>query len=291
MRTLRPLLLWLPLLLAACSGEPVPGRDRPLVVVFGPSHAPHAPEALRAKLEQESGLELRFVAAASSEAAIDRIERGEADAALLPLFDYLFCVELYEVEPLVQLLRGGGVDSYEGEWVVREEAVIEGISGLAGQKVAFVDRWSVTGFLLPAAQLREAKLTFEPLFVGSHEAVIAAVREGRAIAGATFVQVPAAPEGLRVLGSTGRIANEPLFVRAKLPAAERAALASALLTVREPQLLEGLAGATGFRTAPAGAWADARARIDAAGQRVSALVLGGWQRANEHRRPLWSYAP
>ncbi len=291
MRTLRLLLLALLAVSSACSGTKVPGRDRPLVLVFGPAHTPHAPEQLRARLEQQSGLQLRFVEAASSEAAIDLLERGEADAGLLPLFDWLFCAELYDVQPLAQLLRVDGADSYEGEWVVRADATTAGISALAGQKVAFVDRWSVTGFLLPAAQLREARVPFEPLFVGSHEAVLAAVREGRAAAGATFVQVPAAPQGLRVLGSTGRIANEPLFVQAKVPSAERAALLQALLLIREPSALEGIAGATGFREPPPDAWRDARARIDAAGQRVTSLVAGGWQRANEHRRPLWSYAP
>jgi phosphonate transport system substrate-binding protein len=174
---------------------------------------------------------------------------------------------------------------------VRADSTAEGVAALAGKPIAVVDRWSVTGFLLPAAQLREARIPFEPLFVGSHERVLAAVREGRAAAGATFVQVPAAPEGLRVLGSTGRIANEPLFVQAKLPAAEREALARALLGIRERELLEGLAGASGFRAPAEGAWSDARARVDAAGQRVTSLVHGGWQRANEHRRPLWSYAP
>jgi phosphonate transport system substrate-binding protein len=279
----------------ACAACPAPraepGRDRPLVVVFGPQHAPRNSEALRARLARASGLELEFRTAASSSAAIDLVQAGRADAGLLPLFDYLFCADVFGVEPLAQVLRDGGRTTHTGELVVLAGSELRGVSDLRGRRVGYVDRFSVTGFILPAAQIREAGVAVESVWLGSHAAVLAAVRDDRVAAGATYSGHAATDPRLRVLASTGTIANEPVFVQASMPADVRQALRNALLAERGPSVLGGLAGATGFRAPPAGTYEAALATVTSAGRRVEDLVPAGWQRANEHRRPLWSYAP
>ncbi|MEI8256391.1 MAG: hypothetical protein WCJ30_12025, partial [Deltaproteobacteria bacterium] len=86
-------------------------------------------------------------------------------------------------------------------------------------------------------------------------------------------------------------ANEPVFVQSSMPADVREALRAALLAEHDPGALEGLAHASGFRAPPVGTYEAALATVRAVGERVEDMVPGGWARANDHRRPLWSYAP
>jgi phosphonate transport system substrate-binding protein len=277
--------------LAACRHKAQPGRDRPLVVLFGPYHNPRSAEALRAHVAQASGLQLELRAASSTNAAIDDIELGRADAALLPLFDFLYCADVFGVVPVAQLLRGEGRDVQAGDLVVKTSSASRDVHALRGARVGYVDRYSVTGFILPAALLREAGVEVTPVWLDSHEAVVSAVRDGRVDAGATWAGHVKAEPDLRVLASTGTIANEPVFARSEVPVDVRDALRAALVAERDPGALAGLADATGLRAPPAGTYEAALAKIKAAGQRVEDMVPGGWARANDHRRPLWTYAP
>lgn len=273
-----------------CRSE-VPGRGRPLVIVFGPQHAPANAALLREQLAATSKLNLELRAVKSSDEAVDLVQSGKADAALLPLFDYLFCAGVFEVEPLVQVVRRGDVTTQSSELLVRADSSARQLGDLRGQRVGYVDRYSVTGFLLPEAQLGEAGVAVEPVFLGSHDAVLAAVGEGKVAAGASYAGHSTTVSGLRVLASTGPIANEPLFVQTRVPAEVREALKQALLAEHDAKALEGLAEATGFRAAPPDTFERALVTLKAAGLRVEDTLEGGWLRANEHRRPAWSYGP
>lgn len=273
----------------ACRRQ-VPGRDRALVIVFGPHHAPVSAELLRARLESSSTLKLELRAVKSSDEAVDLVQSGGADAALLPLFDYLFCAGVFEVEPLVQVVRHDVV-TQSSELLVPAESALRDLAGLRGQRVGYVDQYSVTGFLLPAAQLGEAGIAVEPVWLGSHDAVLAAVKEGKVAAGATYAGHSTTVSGLRVLATTGAVANEPLFVQTRVPTEVRGALKRALLAEQDAKSLEGLAEATSFRAPPAGTYESALVTLKSAGLRVEDTLEGGWLRANEHRRPAWSYGP
>ncbi len=277
-------------LTAAGCRRPVPGKGRALVIVFGPQHAPAQPDGLRAELERTSGLKLEIELAKSSDAAVDLVQSGRADAALLPLFDYLFCAGVFEVEPVAQVLRRGA-GTQTGDLLVPAQSQVTELVGLRGQRVGYVDRYSVTGFLLAAARLAEASVAVEPVWLGSHDAVLAALKEGKVAAGATYSGHAGPEAGVRVLAGTAPIANEPLFAQARLPSEVRAALKQAFLAAHEPKVLAGLADATAFRDPPAGAYEEALRTLKAAGLRVEDTLEGGWLRANEHRRPAWSYGP
>jgi ABC-type phosphate/phosphonate transport system substrate-binding protein len=281
------------LLVVAFTGckRPQAGTGRPLVIVFGPQYAPKNAEALKAELSQRSKLQLELRVAATDSEAIDLVQSGTADVALSSLFDFLYCADVFHVTPLVQVLRGDGQAMHAGEWVVKADSTVQDLSGLAGQRVGYVDEFSVTGFLLPAARLREAKVTVQPAWLGGHDAVLAAVAKGEVAAGATYAGHWSTVPGLRVLGSTGTIANEPVFVQSSLAADTRDALRAALLGVHDAALLEGVADVTGFREIPPGTYDAAKATVSAAGRSVEDIVAGGWKRANEHRRPIWSYGP
>lgn len=273
----------------ACRRQ-TPGRDRALVIVFGPQHTPANPDVLRARLEAASGLTLQVINAKSNEEALDLMQSGKADAGLLPLFEYFYCAGVFTVEPLVQLVRRGQT-TMASELLVPAGAATRALAELAGQRVAYVDRSSVTGFLLPAAQLGEAKVHVEPVWLGTHDAVLEAVKTGKVAAGASYAGHGATTEGLRVLVTSAPIANEPLFVQHKVPAEVRDALAQALLAETDPRALAGLADATGFAKPTAGTWDAAQATLKSAGLSVEDTTAGGWLRANEHRVPSWARGP
>jgi ABC-type phosphate/phosphonate transport system substrate-binding protein len=267
-----------------------PGMDRPLLLVFGPQHAPANLELLRTRLELASKLKLELRVAKSSEEAVSLVQSGKADAGLFSLFDYFFCAGVFEVVPVVQVVREGQF-TQSSELLVPTQSPVQDLSGLRGQRVGYVDRYSVTGFLLAAAELGKQGIAVEPAWLGSHDAVLAAVQDGKVAAGASYAGHGATVSGLRVLGTTGSIANEPVFVQARVPAEIREALGRALLGAQEPATLKGMAGATGFRAPPPGTYEGALETLKAAGLRVEDTLEGGWLRANEHRRPAWSYGP
>lgn len=275
----------------SCRGAGKPGSERPLVILFGPNHAPRKVDQLRAQWSQASGLKLEFQIAASDGDAVDAILAGRADAGIVSLFDFLYCAEVHGVQPLAQVVRNGDRLDQTGELIVRKDSKLESVKALAGQKVACVDPYSVTGFLLPAAHLREQGVTPELVMSGSHEAVVAAVRNGTVAAGATYDGQAQTEPDLRVLASTGSIANEPFFVQSSLPADVKDALKKALVAPHEPSVLEGVAHTTSFRAPAEGTYAAARAKVKTIGKVSEDLVPGGWVRANEHRRPLWSFDP
>ena len=271
--------------------DPRAGSERPLVIVMSPAHKPSDTAGLRGFLEGHSGLRIELRQSASSEDAVDLVERQQADAGLLALFDALFCAELFRTEPLVQVVRGAE-STYEGEILVHKDSAVRDLPSLRGLKVGFVDRYSVTGFLLPAKVLHDANVEVVPVWLDSHEGVLAAVKDKRVDAGATFKGASAGGE-YRSLATTPKIANEPLFVQPTVGDAERSALKKALLAIgaEGAELLRGVAGVTGFREVPAGTYEEAKSTVNSAGSSVEDMIPGGWTRANEHRRPLWTYGP
>jgi ABC-type phosphate/phosphonate transport system substrate-binding protein len=266
------------------------GSDRPLVLAFGPRYAPANPEVLRAALEQRSKLKLELRVAKTGDELVDLVQAGTADAALSSLFDFMFCHGAFDVEPLVQLVRGGHL-AHAGELVVKEDSAVRALDGLRGQRVGYVDRYSVTGFLLPAATFGEARIEVEPVFLGSHDAVLEAVKAGQVAAGASYAGHGAAHSGLRALSVSAQVANEPLFIQRRVPAEARQALREALIALDDPKALAGLADGTGFAAVNEHAWEQSLALLKAAGLRVEDTLPGGWLRANDHRRPAWSYGP
>lgn len=275
--------------LAGCR-RPSPGHGRPLVLVFGPRHAPTALPLLQQRLSERSRVALELRAVKSVDEALDLLQSGEADGGVLSLFDYLFCRGVFEVEPLVQLVRSDRT-TQAGELLVRAGSEVKALPALAGRKVGYVDPFSVTGYLLAAALLGEAKVKVEPVFLGSHDAVLAAIGSGQVDAGASYAGRGATQPGLSVLATTKEVANEPFFVQPRLGRDVRGALEAALLEEHDATALGGIGDATAFQPVAPGTYESALASLEAAGLHVEQTIKGGWQRANHFRRPAWSYEP
>jgi phosphonate transport system substrate-binding protein len=141
-------------------------------------------------------------------------------ALLAPLTYVMAKKENPALEPLVQTLSEGKT-SYSAYLFVERASPYRGVEDLRGARVAFVDRRSTSGFLMPYAQLLEAGISperdlAEMVYTGSHVDSLFAVAHGQADAAASYADVlPWAGEqaleqgwempAFRVLGNAGRI--------------------------------------------------------------------------------------
>jgi phosphate/phosphite/phosphonate ABC transporter binding protein len=260
----------------ATAGQP---RD-PFVLVVSAGHAnAEAGERLEAALAARTGLAIDVRVARDPEAALEVVGTAAVDAGLLPLFAYVLARQEFGVVAALQVVRGDGARDYGGVLLVRDDDPITGVAGLAGKRVAYVDRASTTGFLLPARHLADAGVAVEPVIAGSHDQALAELRAGRVTAAATH-DGDARP-GLRVLARTGAVPNEPVFFHRDVPVEVRDKIVAALIdlgaTGDGDQLLRDVGGITGFVPVTDDAYAAAHELLAATQRRLDEVVPGAWR--------------
>lgn len=249
----------------------------PVVLVLSPAHGDAALAAdLGPALSRESGLHVEVRAARSRASAVAAIGMPGVDGGVLPLFDYLLARQEFGVEAALQLVRGAGQRQAESVLLVQADGGPASVAALAGQRVAFVDRASTTGYLLPARFLADQGVTVTPVFTGDHEASLAMLARGEVAAAATFAH---ARPGTRVLATAGSAPAEPVFFNPHLPRTTRARLAAAFasLAAKPPgqALLARLAETTGVAPVDDAAYAPITAVLAASEQRLEDVVPGG----------------
>jgi phosphonate transport system substrate-binding protein len=292
-------LLVVALLVVACrrDEQSVGDQSSPVVMVLSPAHGsdPARVRELGAALERESGLRVDLRVAPNSESAVRMAGSPNTDVALLTLFEYLFCRQLYGTSAALRVVRKGGATTHHGEILVRADSDARSLTDLRGKTMAFVDRYSSTGFVLPSKLLLDSGVKVEPLFTGSHEAAIAAVRSGRAAAAATYAGAAAGSGDLRALARTAEIPNEPVFFRAGLGADKKRRLVAALeriaASAEGQRILGGIANIEGLVPTTDADYQSARALISSIGRSERDLVPSGWTLANEQEQKPGDLAP
>ena len=235
----------------------------------------HAPR-VESVLSRAMGQPLTVVVEASYEALAADMQSGRAQVAWAPPF---VCARLEAAGARV-LLRGlrRGTASYRAALVCKAGAPVT-LGTLQGTTVAWIDRDSTAGYLLPVAFLKKqgkepGKVFAQQLFVGSYKAAVEAVLEGRAQVASIFVP-PASAQGadfrtwlgdvapgheqeLSLVAYTDEAPNDGVVVHASLPASTVEALEKALQglagTPTGERLLKELFRADGFDTPPRGAY-------------------------------------
>jgi phosphate/phosphite/phosphonate ABC transporter binding protein len=131
----------------------------------------------------------------------------------------------------VQLIaqeRRAAATRYAGVFVVKPEHPANTLAELRGQRVAWVDASSSSGYHYPRLRLAALGLGPDGFFsaeqlAGSHEAVLAAVKSGAADVGAVSEQ-SATLSGLRILDRTEPIPDDAIISLDELDAADRGAV-------------------------------------------------------------------
>jgi phosphonate transport system substrate-binding protein len=269
----------------------------PFVFVLSPAHSAERAklERLEAFVQAHSGMHLEVRVAPSQAKGVAGAGSHGADAWLLPLFDYLFSHQEHRAQAGLRLVREGGATLFKGVIVVRKDSGIEKLEQLSDKSIAFVDRYSTSGFVYPAKLLREANVTPKPVFAGSHEAALEQVRSGKVGAAATFMKAVEGDESLRVIAITAPIPNEPVFFRHGLDAARRDQFIGALIafskTPEGVEVLRDIGDIEGFEKVDDLAYQAAHDDISGADRQVQDLVPKGWWIHHQNRAPLSAYAP
>lgn len=268
------------------------GVDLPLVLLLSPWHGGEAAdrERLASAIHDAGRLDVEVVVAPTTQAAVLRAGTATWDAAILPLFDYLFCHQQYGVHAGLQVLRHDGQRTHEGEILVRAGSGIADLRGLSGRKLAFADHFSTSGFLFPARLLADEDVRPETSFAGSHEDALAQLRAGKVDAAAAWAGIGQGDPLLLAVARTEPIPNEPVFFRRDLGADARSRLQTALLAVASApggaETLRPFADITGLAPASDGDFLTVHEAIRAAGSRVEDLVPQGWRLRHESERSL-----
>jgi phosphonate transport system substrate-binding protein len=163
---------------------------------------PAALDRFGAQLAHEIGEPVSLELVPSYAALEAALSAGHAQLAWVPPI-LLADGDDTRLEPLVTSLRGGTAE-YCSVLFVRADSDVYTLADLRGSKVAWVDRCSAAGYLLPrmhliAEGLRLDSLFAHEFFLGSHDAVVRAVFDGSVDVAATFGGPPS---------SAGRDADE-----------------------------------------------------------------------------------
>lgn len=259
----------------------------PVVLVLSPAHADAGLAGeLGAALSRASGLHVELRRMSSRAAAVAAIAMPGVDGGVLPLFDYLLARQEFGVQAALQLVRGNGQCDAASVLLVKDGTVLAGADGLAGLPVAFVDRASTTGYLLPARYLVERGVEVKPVFSGDHETSIAMLARGEVVAVGTYAHHR---PGFHVLAPAGSAPNEPVFFHPRLPRATRDRIAAAftsLASSAEGQtLLARMAEATGVAPVDDAAYTQISAALAVTEQRLEDLVPGGHRLVQQLHTP------
>jgi phosphonate transport system substrate-binding protein len=151
---------------------------------------PAALERFGAHLSHEIGEPVTLDVVPSYRALKQTLADGRAQLAWTPPLVLADTSDGHRMTPLVVSVRAGSSE-YCSVLFVRADSKICGVHDLRGRSVAWVDRGSASGYLLPRLHLlaegfRLDKMFGREKFVGSHGAVVRAVFDREVDVGATF---------------------------------------------------------------------------------------------------------
>ena len=168
------------------------------------------------RLTQAMGHSVEIRVGSNYEEHIHATGTGLVDLAFIGPAGYVNLTHLFGEQRILGKIVTNGEPVFRGHIVVLENSPITALEELAGQRLAFVDRYS-TMYLVPYAMMKQAGLTQEDLsglsFLGSHHNVALGVLAGDFVAGAVKEEVflKFADRGLRSLAPTMEI-PEHVFV-------------------------------------------------------------------------------
>lgn len=216
-----------------------------------PGDARQALDALCGALGKLLATPVRGINCASySELALE-LERDRVDYAWMSPTLMILTNENIQLRPLLSAVRDDRIE-YRACMFVDGTRSFQSIEQVRGGVVAWVDRTSAAGYIVPRIHL--ASRGIDPsdyfgkeLFLRSHADVVRAVLDGRADVGATYGQRPdegdpvrhagfshVAPERhVRVLEWTRAIPNDVIAGRGLLSKPEHRLFSNALLTLSE----------------------------------------------------------
>ncbi|RCJ21668.1 phosphonate ABC transporter substrate-binding protein [Nostoc sp. ATCC 43529] len=177
-------------------------------------------------------ISLDFQIGKSYQEITDLLVQDKLDMAYLGPLSYLEAVDRgAKIEPLVT-----AIDKHTGEpWyraciIVKQDSPIKTLKDLKGKRIAFVDKLSTSGYLMPLATFKKLGIDYkrdfyQVIYTGSHNKSLNALEDGIVDAAATNISSyfkqqktgKLTPENSRVVWQSAPILNFPIVVSKKLP--------------------------------------------------------------------------
>jgi len=233
------------------------------------------PEATRGLLDQfcealsdATGVPVKSRAVWHYHHLLDGLADREIDILWLPPIVAMRAAAVGRVIPIALPLRNGSC-FYRAVLFARRDSPLETVADLDGVRAAWVDRQSASGYLGIRAHLIAMGLELEEvfgsdLFLGTHDGVSGAVRDGEADVGATFCHLDESKSDgdvlvpqrggwgetpVRLLSCSAPIPSDVMACDNRLPSLARRLVQSALIESQNSDLQQAaraLLGAEGF---------------------------------------------
>lgn len=236
-------------------------------VVSGSPSAPQLLASLCGELSRALGREVEPRVSPSYDALEREVAGGAAHVVWAPPLVAIH-LEAAGAGSIELCCTRGGEAAYHAAIFTAHASHVESLADLQGCHVAWVDRHSSAGYLVPRMRLVTAGLDPDTLFgresfLGTHERVACAVLEGQADVGATYVSLdprsrrPASAgwleagagiNGAFILATAGPIPSDAIVLSRRLPADLVAAIVEQVkaLPATVPDVVGGLLRADGF---------------------------------------------
>jgi phosphonate transport system substrate-binding protein len=222
----------------------VPSSDSAKVLASG--------KPLGDMLSQEIGRPVEVSVPTSYAAVIEAMGANQVDVGWLAPFAYVLAHQKFGAEVILASIRQGS-KTYRSQIIVPADSPIREMRDLRGKKFAFVDSASASGYLYPAALLKDNGIDpkrdlGETVNAGGHDKVVIAVYNKQVDAGATFGDssetgppteartrvlstLPDVMDKTKILARTEPIPNDTVSVRRGLSADLVARVQTGLLKI------------------------------------------------------------
>jgi phosphonate transport system substrate-binding protein len=176
--------------LVACGQA---GDPEKLVVGFVPSQEAENLQAKTEPLAQlltaELGMPVEVFVATNFNGLVEAMGAGKVDVGFLNPLGYVLASKKESAEVILKAVRRGA-DSYRAQFITRPDTGITKVEDLKGKKIAYVDPASTSGYLYPAAMMKnlgiDPQADVQYIFAGGHDKAVLAVLRGDVDAAVSF---------------------------------------------------------------------------------------------------------
>lgn len=176
-------------------------------------------------LEQETGLDFKWVGSKSYDDVIEKIANNQADMGYVGAFAYVELQDKVGARLLCRTLNKNKKAFYNSMIITKKDSGIHSLQDLKGKSFSFTDPKSTSGYLFPLARLKKAGLNLQNLgkvsYLKRHANTLLAVYNSHVDAGATastaIDKVDIDLEQINILWKSEPIYRGPWITRKNMP--------------------------------------------------------------------------
>ena len=173
----------------SCQNSRPGTKNRPFRIMFFPNTndtLKRSTELISEYIQKQTKLKVEPIYPVDYLHAAKLFNSKKIDLAFMNNYSY-FLIESKNIGDVHLRVIRGNKTSHKAQIITRSDSGIEKITDLRYKRVAFVDRYSISGFVLAASMLIDKNIKVEPYFVGSHLEVVRQVLNKEVDAGSTYV--------------------------------------------------------------------------------------------------------